>query len=179
LDSTAITDDALIHLKQMTQLRHLSLSGTHVNGPGLSHLKDLRLTHLDLSSTGVGDQDVQSVAQMKHLANLDLSHTKIDNAGLAKLSALPELHALKLAGNAVDDDCIESLARFRKLVDLNVSDTGITGNGIAKLVSTKGLMRLYCIDCRGDMRLARTEFQKRQPNGTFVYNREPDTRIRI
>jgi hypothetical protein len=48
-----ITDDSLIHLKDMSSLNNLSLKCTHISDNGLIHLKDLPLTSLNLEYTNI------------------------------------------------------------------------------------------------------------------------------
>ena len=75
LNRTGITDNDMVHLKELTNLRKLSLREANI-GAGVRHLTKLqRLTDLGLSSTLVDDQCINFLAELKRLKKLDLSNT--------------------------------------------------------------------------------------------------------
>jgi len=59
LDATRVSDAGLVHLRGLTQLKWLDLTGTQVTGSGLEHLQGLtQLQELTLSNTKVTDAGV-------------------------------------------------------------------------------------------------------------------------
>ena len=67
------TDAALVHLKALTHLRELDLSGTEVTDAGLGHLEGLsQLQKLDLGETGVTDAGLAHLQGLTQLRTLDL-----------------------------------------------------------------------------------------------------------
>jgi len=113
-----ITDEGLRFLSALTNLEELELGGlSRVEGPGLSHLKNLRnLKSLHLSIPGI-EQDL-----LKHIRTLQrLRHLKagieVKDADLANLSGLRELESLELHSRVSDVGLLhlESLGKLRSL----------------------------------------------------------------
>ena len=70
---TKVTDDGLVHLAGMTELRRLYLKNTRITDSGLEHLKGLtKLNQLDLRSTKVTDVGVKKLQTA--LPNCDINH---------------------------------------------------------------------------------------------------------
>src|SRR5436190_11057360 len=68
---TQVTDAGLKELKDLTQLKELSLYGPQVTDAGLKELKDLKqLTTLDLSGTQVTDVGLKELKDLKQLTTL-------------------------------------------------------------------------------------------------------------
>ncbi len=92
LSDKPITDDVLVHLEAIGQLRELFLSGTNISDAGLLHLQSLRqLTHLELANTKVTDAGMMHLQGLGKLQYLNLKRTKVTVEGEYKLrQALPE-----------------------------------------------------------------------------------------
>lgn len=61
---TNIGDDALVHLKDLTELEEIDLSGTQVTDIGMSHLKGLTgLKRIRLNGTRVSNEGVDGLRQ--------------------------------------------------------------------------------------------------------------------
>ena len=104
------TDADLVHLKALTSLTFLALSGTKVTDTGLEHLKDLT-----------------------NLQTLELRNTHITDTGLEHLIALTDLEVLVLTSPQITDAGLVHLKGFTKLERLYVNYTQVTDEGVKKL----------------------------------------------
>ena len=107
--SKALTDDGIMHLARMPQLRHLDLSGTALTDRGLVVLRDLPA--------------LESVA---------LSGTRVSDAGLAELAHCERIETVDLMWTATGDGALRALAGKTRLRTLR-SGTGVTDAGIPLL----------------------------------------------
>ena len=107
LDSTKVTDAGLAHLNQLNELRYLGISYTDVTDAGLEQLKGLpKLRDLDLSGTHVTDAGLE---YFKELTLLVLGSTRITDAGLEHVKEMPRLRVLSLGWTNVTDAGLENL----------------------------------------------------------------------
>ena len=90
--SGSITDAGLVHLKGLTGLQLLWLSQTQITDAGLVHLKGLdKLQTLYLNGTSMTDAGVRHLKELKQLVKLFINATKLTDAGRAELKrALPD-----------------------------------------------------------------------------------------
>ena len=110
LIGTKVTDQDLVHLKQMSQLERLDLAITSVNDDGLVYLKDLsQLKALDLRRTGVTDAGLEHLGALRNLEELYLSGTEVTDTGLGQLRSLTRLQQLELGDTAVTPEGIGRL----------------------------------------------------------------------
>ena len=91
LSGPQLADAGLVHLKGLTQLKTLILGGTQVTGAGLVHLKGLtQLQEMWLNRTEVTDAGLEHLKGLTKLRSLHLRGTIVTGAGVAKLQkALP------------------------------------------------------------------------------------------
>ena len=91
LSGTKVTDAGMEHLKGLTELQVLYLSGTQVTDAGLEHLKGLtNLRILALRNTNVTDAGLEHLKGLTNLIYLGLNNTNVTDAGVKKLQqALP------------------------------------------------------------------------------------------
>jgi Leucine rich repeat/Leucine Rich repeat len=118
-----ITDAGLVHLKGLTQLTSLNLSGLPITDSGLGNLCGLA-----------------------QLGGLYLSRTKVKGQGLAVLKSLPELTILYLDEGELTDDGAQSLAGASNLQELSVSRVPLSVKGLQALST---LPRLQSLDLTG------------------------------
>lgn len=158
-----ITDDGLIHIGALTNLKHLSLSGTKITDQGLVHLKSLKhLEDLNLEATQVTEgglallEPLDALQELRlytrssvtdvgaaHLAKLKSLRIITDNLdvtdrGVALLATLPHLERLSLK-DRVTDASLEHLAQVKSLKWLHLQGCPITDKGLAALASLSNL----------------------------------------
>jgi len=150
-----ITDDGLIHFKDMAHLRYLTLVDMPVTDMGLRHLEGLdklvgltvkcakvsgaglkRLTsikELDLGDAAFTDADLAQIQGLAKLERLYLRNTAITDAGLVHLKPLSKLNTLCLAKTKVTDAGLEHLHGLTKLRHFRLRDTKVTAKGVRAL----------------------------------------------
>lgn len=86
-----LTDDAVVHIARLKNLKRLRLDETPITDAGLIHLTRLPKLHtLNLSSTQITDAGLAHLAKLHNLKELYLQKTQVTPAGTAKLQqALP------------------------------------------------------------------------------------------
>jgi len=98
IHNSAINDDALELFEHLEGLRELSLLGCkNVTDDGVAHLKGLTsLNKLALSGTQVSDDGLKYLVDMKNLEILMLQQTNVTDEGVAELqAALPDCEIKK------------------------------------------------------------------------------------
>jgi hypothetical protein len=134
LARSEVPDAGLVHLKELTRLRHLDLTDTRVTNAGLEHLKGLsQLQSLCLSSTQVTDAGLEHLKGLTQLQMLDLTHNRIAGAGLVHLMRLTRLETLTLGYTNVTDAGLEHLKSMTQLQTLGLRRTGVTQAGVTDL----------------------------------------------
>jgi Leucine Rich Repeat (LRR) protein len=88
-----VTDAGLKYLAEWTELRELSLDGTHVTDEGLKHLAGMtKLQRLILSDTKVTDAGMEHLKKLTALRDLSVLNTKVTDSGVGVLKRWkPEL----------------------------------------------------------------------------------------
>lgn len=153
-----ITDSALRHVGQLTELKVLRLSETGVGDEGMECLSTLaNLEELWLDDTLVTDRGIAALSALKrlrylrlprrttdaglaHLSGLlqleeiDASHcTNITGAGIRKLECLPNLRKLSLSGFRWTDGDADEVPNFPKLEELSLGGTFVTPRAMQRL----------------------------------------------
>ena len=104
-----ISDGHLRYVKDLTTLTTLTLAA-NLTDAGLVHLKGLtRLKHLHLSGPQITDAGLEHVKGLTGLTTLVLSGTQITGSGLVHLKGLTNLTSLVLSGTQFYDAEFESL----------------------------------------------------------------------
>jgi hypothetical protein len=142
-----LTDEALVHLKELPGLVSLSLgsravfvdtdviaTNTKITDLGLEHLKELRnLEALDLSGSQVAGPGLEHLKELPNLRALCLGGTRITDAGLEHLKGLTHLQTLDLRACSVTDAGLEHLKGPANLKTLDLTSTKITDAGLEYL----------------------------------------------
>lgn len=134
LSHTQVTDVGLSHVKVLSLLYHLDLTGLTITDAGLESLSHLRkLSLLQLQSTQITDKGMKYVGGLDELEGLDLEKTHITSVGLGHVSGLKQLKSLYLRQTKITDDGLVSIDGLHQLENLDLSETQITGAGLVHL----------------------------------------------
>jgi len=115
----AVTDQGLMHLRNLTKLRHLSMYYANVKGTGFVHLANKPLLRgLSIGHTPLTHDGVAVIGKLQSLETLDIGHTPISDEDLATLQSLRKLQLLRLEGTDITDAGLVHLERFTALQDL-------------------------------------------------------------
>ena len=107
-----VTDAALDGLKELKQLRFISLRDTYVSDAGLASLKgSTQLNGLNLSRTKVTGAGLENLSDLPQLQSLELDGANINDAGVAALKRLTRLQWLYLSGTKVTDADLNQLRK--------------------------------------------------------------------
>jgi internalin A len=151
---TNVTDDGLRHLKGLTKLRWLSLSGArNITDKGLVHLKDLKnLEDLSLEVTKTSPDALMHLQGLTKLRRIRLSNygygdnenpkAKKNPIGLKHLANMTDLRMLDARGFCAGDDDLKHLGKMTKLEELNLCYTKVTDKGLEHLAGLTKLNRL-------------------------------------
>jgi Leucine Rich Repeat (LRR) protein len=128
-----VTDAGLAHLKGLTKLLELHLSGSEVTDAGMVYLKDLTaLKILELSGSEVTDAGMVYLKDLTALKILDLNYTHVTDAGLVHLKGLTNLAELSVV------PCVMTRAELAQLPDNALEEF----NGYHVQVTDAGLIHL-------------------------------------
>jgi eukaryotic-like serine/threonine-protein kinase len=143
LSGKQITGAGLVNLEGLRELKTLALTNTSVTDDGLKHIQDLtRLESVVLDGTQVTDAGLEHLEGLKHLRELNLNWTRVTDAGLAKLEGSPQLDTLRLGDTRVSDRGVAQLHGLTRLRILNLTALPVTDAGLASLQSLKNLQHL-------------------------------------
>ena len=114
-----LTDAGIDVVAGKKKLKYLRLDNTDV-GAGiallLKELPDLR--ELSLSDTAITDQSLAGIDALVNLRSLDLSQTLVTDASIDVLSKLPDLSEIDIEGTAITAAGVEKLKNARPTVQL-------------------------------------------------------------
>jgi hypothetical protein len=154
LGGTFVTDDGVDHLRGLTELEELDLTGTRVSSVGLAALRDMkRLRRLSLDGTRITDPGLKSLSGMTSMEELNLGGTRIGDAGLESLRPMKRLRILQLDETRISDPGLAALSDLKELFALHLNKNEIGNAGIARLQSLPKLTFLQlqetCVDDEG------------------------------
>lgn len=147
LRGTWVADPDLKNLAQLTELKSLDLSLTHITDQGMQEIKGLpavedlslyfaeyvtdegiaaikdwkHLKRLNLHGTKVGDTGLEHIAGIKTLESLNVGSTLMTDVGLERLTSLLNLHQLTMGGNELGDAGLQALRQMPGLTYLDLS----------------------------------------------------------
>jgi serine/threonine protein kinase len=140
LSGTAVRDDGLIVLRDMTNLSVLELANTGVTDLGMSHLRSAGvMTRLDLTNTVVTDEGLRQFLVANRVTDLSLGATSITGAGLGYFRNCRNLTRLIAYRTAVGDSGLIPFDGITGLVELDLGDTAATDTGLASFRNCKKL----------------------------------------
>lgn len=130
----------MLHLRTMTWLVDIDLSGTVVGDGGLGHLKDMpNLRRLVMDAAGsVSSVGAARIAEMPALESLTLggASAAIGYTGLSSISLAGRLRSLTLRDSGHNDEDLRLLRRMRDLRVLVLSGAPVNGEFTSSLVSS-------------------------------------------
>ena len=149
LNFTAISDAGLGLIKLFQELRKLHLRGCeHITDDAIIHLSEI--THLQnlILPYQIGDQGLAHLKGLREMQDLVLSSTQITDAGLVHVQEMAELHTLQLNGceNLTDTGMVH-LSGLKNLQVLNLNATQITDAGLPHLARLTNLQQLDLGNC--------------------------------
>lgn len=113
-------DADLIHLKDLSSVSMLYLSGSGFTDAGFEHVAPLRdLAYLTLYRTGVTDVGLKRLDGQGPLETLGIYETHIDGSGLRHLTGLV---SLTLLDTGITDTGLENLSRLKKLRSIKLEE---------------------------------------------------------
>jgi beta-lactamase regulating signal transducer with metallopeptidase domain len=146
ISGVPVSDASMTHIKGLTRLEVLRLMGAKITGAGLKHLGGLtNLKELYIGFSTIKDAGLVQLKPLTKIEMLDVSHTQITDAGLAHLKTCTKLRWLDLSVTKVTDAGLAHLASLGNLRALHLS-SAVTDAGLTHL---KGLTKLETIDLRG------------------------------
>ena len=149
LNFTAISDAGLGLIKLFQELRKLHLRGCeNITDDAIIHLSEI--THLQnlILPYQIGDQGLAHLKGLREMQDLVLSSTQITDAGLVHVQEMAELHTLQLNGceNLTDTGMVH-LSGLKNLQVLNLNATQITVAGLPHLARLTNLQQLDLGNC--------------------------------
>ena len=123
-----LTDDLLVMLKTLPQLRSLNIGPTdELTAEGISHLGDLKtLQRLEVSnvnqSKGMGDEILSAIVPLKSLRELSVNQCGTTDAGIRYLEEMPQLTSLSVYSEGLlTDACLSSITKLGNLQKLSMN----------------------------------------------------------
>ena len=144
-----IRDAGFVHLRNLTSLNRLVVSGMYENvtGSGLAHIAPLvGLNELRLADNSVNDDSMVHLEYLTDLRWLDISETYVTDHGLSHLSRLARMENLFLELLQVTDDGLRNLKRMKRLRTLALTYSKVTMSGL-RLLAGLPLESLAVIGC--------------------------------
>ena len=76
-----VTDESLLHIGRLKQLKYLSMSSNEIKGHGLSHLNKLsRLERLSIDGHQIRGRHLSAIARLKSLRHVNTGHALFDTS---------------------------------------------------------------------------------------------------
>ncbi|MCX6589503.1 MAG: hypothetical protein NTX13_23285 [Acidobacteria bacterium] len=195
LDRIRFTDDGLLAIGGLDNLRELALRQSEVTGKGLkpfhllealditlcpvddagfAHLAAMKqLRRLRAGNTLISSNALASLAPLTLLEELDLSGTAIDDAAIPHLAPLTRLRRLDLASANITDAALETISRLPALEELNLYRTTVTTTGLARL---RSLATLRDLDVRYSRATAAGVAALARPGLAIAFSAAPSLR---
>lgn len=143
LVSTEISDQGLLHLKELPNLTDIRTSDSNITGVGLAKMKCIkRVEELWVDQTDNVLAVFKAIEGSTAIRYLSAKHDKLTNADMNYIRHMPNLQTLRLADNHITDAGLAKLALLKKLQVLDISECNITPASIPVLESFVHLTNL-------------------------------------
>jgi hypothetical protein len=138
----AVTDKGLVHLRNLKNLRRLSMYHCNVTGTGFVHLKAApQLRHLAISYTPLTREGVSVIGKLQTLESLSMAHTPVTDDDLAALESLDKLKLLWLDHTAVTDRGLVHLERLGALQSVRLPSS-ISDDAVSRLQKAQPICQI-------------------------------------
>ena len=143
-DATRCTDKGFLALKELPELRKLSLGKSHMTPPRVAAIGQCaELRSLYLAGSGLSDAELAGLKALALLESLDISdNAQITDAATATLKTLDRLQALYLGKTGLTDKGLMELKGLDGLRALNVVGTKVTGDAAEKFADEMPNLRV-------------------------------------
>jgi eukaryotic-like serine/threonine-protein kinase len=144
-DVGSLTNEGLIHLKDLTKIQVLVLvNQKKITEEGLkSLLKMTELKNLDLNNTSVGNEGIRTLQQLPNLEILGLRNSKMTDEGFAEMKTLKRLWVLHIGRTKITDTGLKHLSEISTLREFDVRDTQVTPKGIEAFIKANPGCRVF------------------------------------
>jgi hypothetical protein len=143
-----LVDSDMSVLKQLPQLRELSIFLTSITDEGLKQIancQDLRVLTF-WNNPKITDASMQTISQLERLHSLEAGGPLCGDAGLAYISEMEELRELKLSDYrdtpGITDAGMQHIGKLTNLELLSLQNASITDEGLRHLEKLKSLKTL-------------------------------------
>lgn len=158
LSNNQITDDGIVFLRNIWDLRKLNLSNhdqladadttsgdNHILGEGFAMLASLRNLHtLKLEKVGLDDIGLSNISCLSSLEKLDLSSNDISGNALHWLTKLRNLRKLDLSANSnIGGECLNVLRPLHNLKCLDISHLCLSDPDVSHVADLGNLTDLW------------------------------------
>ena len=143
-ENERVSDEDLVDLAQLRDLRALKLEECNITDAGVEHIKDLQsLTSLMLTETEITDEALKHIANLRNLTQLRCGAEKVTDTGIIYLHGL-QLRNLSLDWSRITSAGVRHIAdSFPDIVDLNIGATLIDDDAMADVGRMKNLRTLW------------------------------------
>jgi hypothetical protein len=157
LGACPITDQAIVQISQLTNLRYLDLSDTAISGHNLKSVSELKLlSSLSLGGCSVDDHCLATViASLPDLEMIFLHGTDSGVATLNALAAHKRLKVIDLSYTSVGDTAVAQILKMETLEELYLNETRLSVDAFRGMSSAKSLRLLSIVDVPLDSPLFR------------------------
>jgi internalin A len=150
LEQVEASDDVLRELREIPNLKSLSVDGTVVSDDkGMAHvaaLANLETLCLDDYAAGITGSGLAQLKHLTRLRRLHLTGYSTTDSALVHVAGLRALRELSLDGSQVTDAGLEHLAGLVDLEQLSLAFTQVTGAGLVHLEPLRNLKKLDLSD---------------------------------
>ena len=141
--ATGATDDDLLLLQGLPELRYLHIGSSQVTERGLPHL--VGFSALENLEVNLSDADMEHIAKITRLKRLCLSH--ITDEGMKQVAKLSNLEEFNPSYNHITSAGLVHLQPLKKLRVLCLNSTQVDDAGLVVLKDLPALETLWLGDC--------------------------------
>ena len=143
-DATRCTEKGFVALKELPELRKLTLGKSHMTLPRVTAIGQCtELRSLYLAGSGLSDAELVGLKTLTFLESLDISdNLQVTDNATATLKALERLQALYLGKTAFTDKGLMELKGLDALRSLSVVGTKVTGDAAEKFADEMPNLRV-------------------------------------